>query len=935
VDRATFDGGGLTAHYVLPKYAEPYPMSVDARFNGLNVERLFANWGVKDTGLDGNATGTLAYHWNKDKLLEGAGTGTAALVKTTAFSNAKYPIPVAGSTDFALDNGVVTFRRANLQTDNSTIGLTGTLRISDLFTNLGAQIHSGDFSELDRIGYNFAHAAGKTKYALLGLGGSGDINGTVDGPIKTPVVVAHVTGSGTKYNNVLLGSADIDLRYDGVHDKLQFNRAVFQEGNGRLTLTGTIGFPAKGPSPLFDLVIDAQNYPVDRAVAMVNLKFAVTGSGTGHITVTGSPEEGKVTFAPLVVARANGETLRVEGSTEWKPGSGNVVFDLAINAQSFPVADIVKFLDLGTFPVTGQLTGSLNIRGPKTELEGAGAVTIRNGSIYGEPVTTATANVQFTKGTLKLTNLSAQGPAGTISGQAELNLKTNEFNYSIQSSSIDLSKISALSSIAGLLGGNLTIQSTGAGTLNQPELVATATLNQATLKGLTLPAGSPPPTIYIAIRNGQLVIRGSLADLVTIEGNGSVATDGTVSGSVQIKVPDLAKLASISPNTASIPVSGGLTANLQLGGKISSIEAIRVDATFPQFDVRVSEHEFQPLRPLHIALRNGQIVFDDFNLALVGTASTFGITGYAELTGQKRLNIDIKGLLEAALLALFMKDVRADGHLIIAAGIHGTMSAPTITGTAEFEEAQVRFGGFPQLIDHITGRLVFRGDRVDIENLRANVGGGNIALGGTVTLAGILPQRVRITLQGTDVAIRYFEGVTVEGNFTLQLAGDLQRMTLTGDVAVARGVYYKDIDIGNMLLGVVLSRRGVTPVAGAAWQDKISLNIHLTAQDTLAVRNNIADLTGGGTIDVVGTLANPVILGDVTLDEGGRVRFQNIDYTLTNGTINFQNPFRIDPYFDITLEARVTGGISEIESGPIDVTVNLTGTVDRITPTIT
>src|SRR5581483_10546597 len=161
--------------------------------------------------------------------------------------------------------------------------------------------------------------------------------------------------------------------------------------------------------------------------------------------------------------------LRVEGSTEWKPGNGNVVFDLAINAQSFPVADIVKFLDLGTFPVTGQLTGSLNIRGPKSELEGAGAVTISNGSIYGEPVTTATANVQFTKGTLKLTNLSAQGPAGTITGQAELNLQTNEFNYTIQSSSINLSKINALSSIAGLLGGNLTIQSTGAGTFNQPE----------------------------------------------------------------------------------------------------------------------------------------------------------------------------------------------------------------------------------------------------------------------------------------------------------------------------------------------------------------------------------------------------------------------------------------------------------------------------------
>src|SRR4029077_8026981 len=240
-----------------------------------------------------------------------------------------------------------------------------------------------------------------------------------------------------------------------------------------------------------------------------------------------------------------------------------------------------------------------------------------------------------------------------------------------------------------------------------------------------------------------------------------------------------------------------------------------------------------------------------------------------------------------------------------------------------------------QLIDHISGMLVFRGDRVDVEGLRANVGGGSVAAGGTIALNGMTPQRARITLQGTDVSIRYFEGVTVEGNFTLQLAGDINRMTLQGDVTVARGVYFKDVDIGNALLGVILSRKGVTPVVAASWQDRVGLQVHLTAQDTLAVRNNLAELTGSGTIDVNGTLANPVILGEVTLDEGGRVRFQNVDYTLVRGTINFQNPFRIDPYFDITLEARVNGGLSEIESGPVDVTVNLTGTLDRISPTIT
>ena len=449
--------------------------------------------------------------------------------------------------------------------------------------------------------------------------------------------------------------------------------------------------------------------------------------------------------------------------------------------------------------------------------------------------------------------------------------------------------------------------------------------------------GSPPPAIHLTLHGGQLVVRGSVADLLSIEGNGTMAPDGALSGSVVVRIPDLTKLLAISPNTSSIDASGNVTANVQLGGNTSSLEALRIDATFPEFNVKISEHQFAPIRPLHLALRNGQLVFQDFQFALKGTASTFGIAGFVEVTGAKRVNLDVRGALEAALLQLFMKDVRADGHINVALGLHGALPTPALAGTAEFRDAQVRFAGFPQVIDHITGTLRFREDRVDIDSLNATLGGGTVTAGGSITLEGYKPQRVRIVLQGNDVAIRYFEGVTVQGSFNpLVIAGDANRITVQGDIDLTRGLYFKDMDLGNAILGIILSRKTVTPIVAASWQDKVSLAVHLTAaQGTLAIRNNIADVTGSGAIDVTGTLANPVVLGEITLDEGGKVRFQNIDYQIVRGTVGFQNPFRIDPFFDVTLEARVSGGISEIESGPLTVTVNITGTIDRISPSIT
>lgn len=935
VEKASYGGGTIGAHYSLAKFVEPYPMQVDLRYYNIGIEPLFSDWGVENTGLRGAATGQLSYRWNKDKVLEGAGQGTARLTKNAAvFSQARYPIPIAGTTGFTLDRGVVTFRNAELDTDASHVTLAGSLKIEGVVTDLRMDIRSTDFAELDRLGYNFAHSADKKDYELLGLGGAGTLRGTIQGPIDTPQVRAQIVGTNTRYNEVVLGNANIDLFYDGNLSTLAFNRADFtNEDGGRLGFTGTIEFPDSGPGPRFTIVADALNYPAQRAIDAVGLDLKIgEGLAIGRLVVNGTPESGSATFMDLTIFRADA-TLALNGAVNWLPGEGNVSFDLGIAATNFPVADIASFLDFADIPVTGKLTGTLKIAGRKESLEGSGKVTVREGAIMGEPIDVASADIVFTQGRMRATNVLVRAPAGEISGEAELDLVNERFSYTISSSAIDPSKLKIAAGLADLLGGKIVLKSTGAGTFTQPELVVEAQLEDATLRGLTLPAGTAPPSIYIAVRGGRLIVRGAIADIVTIEGEGSVGENMAVDGNVRIVVNDIARAVAISPLTSSLPAAGNLVLDLKLGGRLSPIEALVVEATAPVFNFKFADHEFTAPEPLRIALRNGRIEFDSF--ALRRADSVFAVTGFAEITGNKRLDVDVRGRIEAALLQLFMRDVRAEGHMDVAMNAGGTMSAPKFTGTAELIDAEVKFSGFPQLIDEINGRLRFRGDRIEIESLRATVGGGTVVAGGFVTLEGLLPARARITLQGTDVALRAYEGMTIEGNFTLLLSGDLERASLTGDVDVTRALYFRDFDIQQTLLNVILSRTRVAPTTAATWQDRVALRIHLTAVDTLAIRNNIAEVTGSADLDVTGTVANPVILGEVTLDEGGTVRIQGVDYRLVRGTVAFQNPFRIDPFLDVTIEGTVSGFGAETESGPYDVTVNLTGTLDRMVPTIT
>src|SRR5206468_669196 len=107
--------------------------------------------------------------------------------------------------------------------------------------------------------------------------------------------------TGTKYNNIDLGDSDIDLRYDGGRSVLTFEKATFRDAHGgRLALTGTVAFPDRGPSPQFDLAVDAVNYPIEKAIATVNLKLAIAGIGTGKMLITGTPDAGRAHFVNLL-----------------------------------------------------------------------------------------------------------------------------------------------------------------------------------------------------------------------------------------------------------------------------------------------------------------------------------------------------------------------------------------------------------------------------------------------------------------------------------------------------------------------------------------------------------------------------------------------------------------------------------------------------------
>ena len=146
-----------------------------------------------------------------------------------------------------------------------------------------------------------------------------------------------------------------------------------------------------------------------------------------------------------------------------------------------------------------------------------------------------------------------------------------------------------------------------------------------------------------------------------------------------------------------------------------------------------------------------------------------------------------------------------------------------------------------------------------------------------------------------------------------------------GEVTLLRGTYSRDFEV---TLASLLERSRPSGAIGARepWKEETALEIRIVSAAALEVRNNVARLTAEVDLVARGTVAQPILLGQILFDEGGRITFRDVQYEIESGTITFASAARIAPIVDLRARAEVKG---------YDLVVNLVGTWPRIQSTFT
>jgi translocation and assembly module TamB len=281
-----------------------------------------------------------------------------------------------------------------------------------------------------------------------------------------------------------------------------------------------------------------------------------------------------------------------------------------------------------------------------------------------------------------------------------------------------------------------------------------------------------------------------------------------------------------------------------------------------------------------------------------------------------KLDMKASGSVSMALAHTLDPDLITSGKVEITMAAGGTVKKPSLTGRVKFDQVNAAVDGIPNGLSALNGTLVFNEDRLQVENLTATTGGGQLKIGGFLTYRGGV--YADLTATGDAVRVRLY-GLSATSTASMSLQGTLQNMRLSGNVLVTRFGVGADVDFAAFSSAGNL---GVPPDPNAA-SNKIRLDVHVTSSPQLDFQNSYAKLAGTVDLTVRGTVAEPTILGLIQITEGSAT-FAGTKYELQRGSIYFSNPVRIDPTIDLDATARVE---------TYDLTVGLHGTASNLKPT--
>jgi translocation and assembly module TamB len=560
--------------------------------------------------------------------------------------------------------------------------------------------------------------------------------------------------------------------------------------------------------------------------------------------------------------------------------------DLAIN-QLLQLARL-------DYPISGSLSVDLSMHGSQLNPVG-GSVRLTQANVYGQPLQQLSIQSQG-NGDALTSSLNMNLPAGSAKANLVFYPKRKGYELQLDVPGINLAQLQAVRDRNLGVTGVLTANANGRGSIDDPQLILEAQVLRLQVRDASI--SSIKTDINVANHQAHLTLDSEVAQTsVQARGTMNISDGHYTQATLDTKGMPIEGLLALYAPAKSNGLRGILEVHASAEGPLDDKNRMQAQVIIPTLKAEYQGLQIGNARPIRIHYANSIVALDPTEIA--GTDTTLRLQGQLPLQGTAPVTLSAVGMVDMQLLRFFQRDLQSSGKVQLDVRGAGPTDHPTVQGQLRLQNVSMMTADAPVGLQNLNGVLDVSNDRVTITQLAGESGGGQISARGAI---GYRPQlQMNVALQAKNVRIRYQDSIRTVLGGDLNLVGTSQAANLNGRVLIDSLSFTQNFDLAT-LAGQVQSGPESAPSEGMP--NKIKLDIAVQTARDLNLTSSAVSLQGQANLRVVGTAADPVIVGRTEFTAGD-IFLMNKRYQIERGVIQFSNPNRTEPVVNVLLTTTI------------------------------
>ena len=830
-------------------------------------------------------------------LFNGRVTANGTIEQVDSARRSRFHLQIAGVSLQAIKSSMRNFSKQsvpvtgtlNATADANWAGTLANLRANSALTVRGAVIASNNSRS-----QTFPLAAD----VRVNYDAPRNLISVASSSIQLPATSIHAQGEVGDHSNLVITGNSSDL-----HQLMLLASAM--PSSSKQGSTQPSSPDVHGAATLNAIVAGSlQNPRITAQVSATKLRVNKSEWNSLQLALNASPSQFSVQNASLISAQQGQITLNANvGLRHWSYVSSDPIA-ANVDIRRMRVAELEQIANV-QYPVEGEIVGSIQLRGSQLDPQGQGKIQINKAKVSDEPLNNVSAQFQAASGSVHSTLV-----VGSAVANVSYTPRTQAYNVKLQTSKIDLSKSHTVQAKNLPLKGVVTISVNGAGTVQNPQLTAAVQVQQLQLRDTKFTRLEA--SLEVANHIAKAAVNSGVGG-ATLHGGATVHlspgyyTEASLDTSKFDVDPFLAMYMPSRPPG----LRGETEVHISVRGPAADKSKLEAHLTVPVLNAGYQSLQIASTSPIHVDYAKSVLTLKPATIK--GTGTSLQLQATVPVGKPGAMAVSAKGSVDLTLLQMFSPDVHSGGTIALDVNAHGTVDKPGVNGQVRLQNASLATEEMPLGLQNMNATMQVSDTSVQITNGSGTLGGGKVTLGGSVIYRPQLQMNVAVSAK--SVRLRYPEGMRTIFESDLTLTGNQQASLLQGRVLIESLSFTSDFDLSSFM--AQFTGTGAPPT-GQSMADNMKLQIAVQSTSQLNAGTAQLGIEGSANLRMIGTAANPVVIGRADLTSGD-IFFAKNQYHLERGIITFANPSQTEPVLNMLITTTIKQyNLSITIRGPIE-----------------